>query len=104
MSKKRKQYSKAFKEQAVQLIQEGRKVPQLAKELGVTSASLYRWQREYEQYGKNSFPGNGQAKLTDQERRIRELEKALADAELERDILKKAVHIFSKSDPKSMNS
>lgn len=104
MSTTRKHYSKEFKEQAVQLIQDGRKVPQLAKELGVTSASLYRWQREYENYGKNSFPGNGQAKLTDQERRIRELEKALADAELERDILKKAVHIFSKNEPKSISS
>ena len=46
MSKKRKTVQQSeFKEQAVQLIQEGRKVSELAKELGVTSASLYRWQR-----------------------------------------------------------
>ena len=96
MSKKRKKYDKEFKLQTIKLIKEGRKVSQLAQELGLTTATLYRWQKEFETYQEGSFPGNGQAKLTEDQKRIQELEKALAEAKLERDILKKAVSIFSK--------
>ncbi len=49
------------------------------------------------QFGEGSFPGNGNLKLTAEQEKIHELEKKLKDAELERDILKKAIGIFSKS-------
>jgi transposase-like protein len=42
-----------------------------------------------------AFSGRGNPALTDEQRRIRELEKKLKNAELERDILKKALAIFS---------
>jgi len=54
-----------------------------------------RWRRESDAYGKNSFPGKGNPKLTDGQREIAELKKRSRDAELERDILKKAIAIFS---------
>jgi transposase len=44
-----------------------------------------------------AFPGNGREALTSQEQKIRELEKKLKDAEMERDILKKAMAIFSRA-------
>ena len=40
--------------------------------------------------------------MTDQEREIDRLEKALRDAQLETEILKKAISIFSKSDKKNL--
>ena len=40
-------------------------------------------------YGKNSFPGKGNPKQTDEEKEISRLKKQLRDMELERDILKK---------------
>jgi transposase len=43
-----------------------------------------------------AFPGNGNEALTLEQKRIKELEKALRDTEMERDILKKAVGIFSR--------
>jgi transposase-like protein len=43
------------------------------------------------------FPGNGREALTPQQQKIRELEKRLKDAEMERDILKKAMAIFSRA-------
>jgi len=58
------------------------------------------YDREYQQYDKNSFPGKGKPKMTDLERENAELKKELRDAKMERDILKKAVSIFSKSDGK----
>jgi transposase len=39
--------------------------------------------------------------MTDSEKEIARLQKALKEAEMERDILKKAISIFSKSDKKS---
>ena len=53
--------------------------------------------RQYHQSnGKPAFPGNGVETLTDDQKRIRELEKELRDTQMERDILKKAMAIFSK--------
>jgi transposase len=43
------------------------------------------------------FSGNGKAKANSEQERIAELERKLKDAELERDILKKAIGIFSKT-------
>ena len=47
--------------------------------------------------GELAFPGKGKEALTSQEKEIRELKKRLKDAEMERDILKKAMAIFSKA-------
>jgi transposase len=52
----------------------------------------------------NSFPGNGKKKMTAEESEIARLQKELAEIRMERDILKKAVGIFSKSDGKFFNS
>jgi len=72
-------------------------ISELARELGIKVTMLYKWRKEYEQYGKGSFPGKGNIKQTPEQGLIAELEKKLKDAELERDILKKAIGIFSKS-------
>ncbi len=58
---------------------------------------FYRWRREYRSCENLAFPGHGKESLTEQERRIRDLEKELQDTRMERDILKKAIAIFSKS-------
>jgi len=56
-------------------------------------AVLYRWRKEQKNYGKNSFPGRGNPKMTDEQKEIARLKKQLKEAELERDILKKAIGI-----------
>ncbi|MDO8317436.1 MAG: transposase [Flavobacterium sp.] len=97
MKQVRKIYDKAFKEKAVQLSYDRINVSELARELGVTAPQLYKWRKEFEEFGEGSFPGKGNLKLTPEQEKIHELEKRLKDAELERDILKKAIGIFSKS-------
>jgi hypothetical protein len=52
--------------------------------------------KEYEEFEREVFPGNGNLKQTPEQERIEELERKLKDAELERDILKKAIGIFPK--------
>ena len=99
MKKERTVYDAAFKTRAVELSKERDNQSELARELGIKTGLLYKWRRSYESSGARPvFPGRGNEALTPEERRIRELEKKLKDAELERDILKKAVGIFSRSD------
>ncbi|MFR9546788.1 MAG: transposase [Rikenellaceae bacterium] len=95
---KRKIYDKHFKERAVKLSYDRGSVLQAAKELGISDSSLGKWRKDYEMYGDNSFPGKGNERLTDEQRRIKELEKELRDRELDLEILKKAIAFFSRTD------
>ncbi|MCP4450956.1 MAG: IS3 family transposase, partial [Planctomycetes bacterium] len=65
---------------------------------------IYRWRSEFAALEGASFPGNGKKKMTEEDAEIASLKKELADIRMERDILKKAVGIFSKSDGKHFNS
>lgn len=104
MSKPRNFYTKEFKQKAVELSYAKGSLKQTCKDLDISLSSLSRWRQELKQYGnKNSFPGKGNLKLTDQEREIIALKKELQDAYLENEILKKAVSIFSKSDKRNIN-
>jgi len=93
----RKIYDTTFKAKAVELSNERSNISELARELGIRVSMLYKWRKEYEEFGTGSFPGKGTLKQTPEQKKISELEAKLKDAELERDILKKAIGIFSKS-------
>ncbi len=96
---KRRKYDRDFKRNAVLLCSEpGRTVTEVAENLGIAKDMLYRWRREYHlSNGKLAFPGHGIEALTEEQKRIRELEKKLRETEMERDILKKAMAIFSRA-------
>jgi transposase len=96
MKKVRKIYDKAFKDKVVQLSYDRTNVSELAIELGVTAPQLYKRRKDFKEFGEGSFPGKGNLKLTLDQEKIHELEKRLKDAELERDIFKIAIGIFSK--------
>lgn len=94
----RRQYDAEFKRDAVALADElGRSTADVAESLGISTDLIYRWRREQKRKAQGAFPGHGKEALTPEERKIRELEKKLRDAEMERDILKKAVGIFSRA-------
>ncbi len=76
----------------------------LAKELDITPQILYRWRKEFSAKQGSSFPGNGKVILTETEQELARLKKELRDTQMERDILKKAVGIFSRSDNKYSGS
>jgi len=104
MAKRRKKYDKEFKIMAVELMDTDKSVRQIAEDLGISHYLLYEWRRELQKKGDISFSGQGNKAMTDQEAEIARLKKQLRDAELERDILKKAVSIFSKNDGKYFDS
>ncbi|WP_409558225.1 transposase [Empedobacter sp.] len=94
MKGQKNHYEASFKLLAVELSYERSNISELAREIGIKASLLYKWRKDYQEYGFNSFPGKGNLKLTVEQDRIVELEKRLKDAELERDILNKSNQHF----------
>jgi len=93
--KKRKKYTAEFKREAVQLyLTSGKSLPQVEQDLGIGRGCLGRWKQELEEAGEVAFPGKGKRAKTEQGK-IGELERENKILRQERDILKKAVAIFS---------
>jgi len=94
MGRKRK-YDRDFKMEAVHLATEGnRKITEVARNLGIHPNLIYNWKRQLADDPQHSFPGHGKLKPDDEQ--FRKLKRELADVKEERDILKKAMAIFSK--------
>ena len=87
-------YDRDFKINAVNLYKSsGRSLKKIAEELGLAISTLSQWVQDYKKEGDQSFPGKGQVKPHEEE--LRALRKELVHVRQERDILKKAVAIFS---------
>lgn len=99
----RRKYDKEFKLMAVNLLESGKSTRQVADDLGVAQDLVCRWRREIQGSPLACFSGNGNANITEEQKEILALKKALREAQLESEILKKAVSIFSKSDGKYLN-
>jgi len=104
MATSRRKFDRSFKLNAVELSYQRENIKELANELGIRVELLYRWRAEFASRPQTSFPGNGKVALSEEETEIARLKRELAEMRLERDILKKAIGIFSKSDGKSFNS
>ena len=93
MKPQAKRYDREFKLEAVRLVEESdRPMWKIAEELGVSVNTLSNWKKVIRESRGLAFPEGG---LTEDQRLIRELKRELKDARMERDILKKAVAIFS---------
>ena len=74
-------------------------IKELADELGIEVQRIYKWRKAAQ---TTTLP-KPERPIPDDTLEIKRLRKALKEKELELEILKKAVHIFSKSDGKSMD-
>jgi transposase len=91
----RRKYDNEFKREAVRLVvEEGRKASEVERNLGITTSLVSRWVHELSEDPEYAFPGKGRLKAPDE--KIRKLEKENERLRRERDILKKAITIFSK--------
>ena len=89
---KKKRFDRDFKISAVKMVTEaGHKASEVARSLGIHPNMLYSWKHKYANNGDKAFPGKGH--LTE----LAALRRQLREVEMERDILKKAVGIFSKT-------
>ena len=99
MKKTRRKFDRTFKLEVVKRSLSDVSVKDLSDELGIQSQTISRWRKEFIDAGEDlSFPGNGTESLTDEQREIKRLNKALKQRELELEILKKAIRIFSRKD------
>ncbi len=94
MSKKRRQYTREFKLEALHLWDSsGKSATQIEVDLGLTKGRLYRWKKDLQVAGEDAFPGQG--RQTGPAEEIRRLRRELEITRQERDILKEAVGIFA---------
>ena len=92
---KRPKYDRQFKLEAVRLSYErGRSVSGLARNLGFSANVLHRWRKQLANGGETAFPGKGH--MTPEQEELRRLRRELADVTEERNILKKALAVFSR--------
>ena len=94
-------YDSEFKLNVVNLCKtSGRSVLSISKEMGIASSTLHKWIKANSE--GSSFPSKGHVEVSQEE--LVALRKELHHVRLERDILKKAVAIFSVSPGKGINS
>jgi transposase len=84
----RRVYPQEFKKEAVQMLRDGHSAPSVAQNLGLSHTSLlYRWKADCLGHAGQAASALGA--------RVRQLEEHLRRTERERDLLKKALAIFS---------
>ena len=92
--RKIRKFDREFKRNAVSLcLKSDRQCSKIAEELGVPRSTLASWMIAHKREGEEAFPGKGHLKPSDAE--VLQLRKELAHVREERDILKKALGIFS---------
>ena len=90
MTRTKRTYSPEFKQEAIILWQTtGKAATAVEQELGITSGLLSKWKKKLQENGQDAFPGRGRQM---EMQRLKRENKILRQ---ERDILKKAVAIFS---------
>lgn len=94
MTGTRRRFSPDFKREAVQMVLSGKhSLAQVARDLDLRPDMLRRWRKQYEEDPRQAFPGKGHLKPQDEE--MRQLRREVARLREEREILKKALAIFS---------
>jgi len=95
--KTRKSYTKQFKLDVIQQSYQRENISELASELGLKPALIYKWRGAYGAGSTKPFPGKVVESLTPEKAEVRRLKNELAETRMERDILKKAIGIFGKT-------
>jgi transposase len=90
--KPRSAYTQEFKAEAISLYDTGIGLAATARKLGLADQTLHAWIKKRDQGKANTATA---ASLSPEQLEIRQLKAALAQATLERDILKKATAYFA---------
>lgn len=88
----RRKYDSDFKNEVLKMVESGRPVPEIAQSLGIGNNLIYYWMKQAKK-GK-STPGDRSELSFDEEKLA--LQKRVKELEMEREILKKALGIFSR--------
>ncbi len=92
MPKPKPPYPESFRREAVELVRQGRGIPDVAESLGVSAPALRTWVKQHQVDRRERDDG-----LTSAEREeLRELRRRVKRLEQERDILKRATALFAR--------
>ena len=95
MQKTQRTFTKEFKQEAVQLAKSSEKpLTQIANDLGIADSTLHHWCKQFGEQGEHAFVGSGHQLPQDEE--LRQLKRENELLRQERDLLKKAIGIFSR--------
>lgn len=96
--RKYRTYPEAFKLEALELLKSSAKgAGQLEKELGITPGLLMKWHRRYQVVSPTAAPAKLEpSDLEATKAELRRVQRQLAEVTEEREILKKALNIFSR--------
>ncbi len=94
MGATRRKFSREFKLEAVRQLEAGRRLAEVARDLGVHATVLRRWKDQVGVDVETAFPGNG--RLREPEEALRRLQRENAQLRAERDFLKRAAVFFAK--------
>ena len=93
--KDKRYFDREFKYEAIRMMNEGkRSVREIATDLDIHPNVLHQWRRKYRADMEHAFVGKGHLKPPGEE--IRRLQRENEELREEREILKKALAIFSK--------
>ncbi len=93
IKKRHRKYDADFKKEVLKMIESGRSVPDISQSLGIGSNLIYTWAKRSRSSSAGSNSG-GSILVVDEEKLS--LNKRIKELEMERDILKKALGIFSR--------
>ena len=97
MDNTKRVFTAEFKGEALNLLEtSGKSLAQVARDLGISDNTLHGWKQQMRQHGQDAFPGSGHQ--TPQEEELHRLRRENEVLRQERDILKKALAIFSKAE------
>jgi transposase len=95
MTSLRRKYTREFKLEAIRLhAASDKSQAQVERELGIPEGMLSKWRLRFGVAGEEAFPGTGH--VTDVEAELRRLRRENDVLRQERDILKKAIQVFSR--------
>ena len=95
MTRQRKKFDREQKIEAIRQIEHGEKtLSEVGRELGVAASTVSAWRKEWQEHGKEAFPGKGRIKSKDQE--LARLRRENASLKEDNEILKKAAAYFAK--------
>ena len=85
----RRKFTKEFKQTAVNRLNSGQSIAEVARALEVNASDLCRWRNELREHGDRAFQGSGNKRA--EETRVAELERKVGQQALEIDFLKRAL-------------
>lgn len=94
MKQTRRRFSREFKLEAVRQLTRGRRLADVARELGVDAQVMRRWVGQVAVDPSTAFPGNGRARHEEAE--LQRLRREVTQLRAERDFLKKVAAFFAK--------